>query len=551
MPNRSAGPNSWEELTPSMLHRYLNLKTQFVGLLVLLLLGALVVQSYVHKLNQERLTAKIEELVQEVADKLMSEIKNSFGVPVVLDAKVVRRVGNKVIVLKEDFQLSIDREVFVALANLLRSGALYPPETFATDLPARPPVLPSAPTEAWSEVAGEADVAEYVRQGADRRAVNPIAGLTIPLRARSSALGVATHAREQEIDITPYLGEVQALTEEYRRLDILATVGIFIFGIGVALFMGVRLTRPIYQVVDAFRSVAEGNLDTRVAPERLSGEFAVLGGQFNQMVESIQENQALERELEQRERVQHMGDLAAGVAHDVRNPLNAIHLNIGQVRDEFLPADPRARERFLRFTADAQTEVKRLNALISDFLSLAQPGSAAREAVSPNELLQDLERLIHKEASSRNVTLRLELDPNAPSREWVRQEMKSAFLNVAMNALQAMEPGGGSLDILTGVRPASGVVGGQEFVVTFVDTGHGIAAENLDKVFIPYFTLRSGGTGLGLPIARRIAERNGGRMELRSRVGEGTSVSFIFVDAPRARLAESPERSESGGTRAA
>ncbi|MEM7262350.1 MAG: ATP-binding protein, partial [Planctomycetota bacterium] len=327
------------------------------------------------------------------------------------------------------------------------------------------------------------------------------------------------------IDITDHLSDVQSLFDEYRRIDLLATVGIFLCGIAAALYLSFRITSPLYSVVDAFERVSEGDLDTRVDGKN-PGEFSVLAEQFNRMVESLAENRELERELAQRERVLHMGDLAAGVAHDVRNPLNAIHLNIGQIRDEFVPEDDESRERFLRFTSDVRREVERLNKLVSNFLSLAQPSGGAADPVDPNRVLRELERLLGKEAAARHVALSVDLVEELPTLVWDRQEMMSAFLNIAMNALQSMEPDGGSLEVVSTRR---GNDDGREAVVlTFTDTGPGIAPEDLERVFVPYFTTRRGGTGLGLAIARRITERNGGRLELVSEVGTGTSVAFVF-----------------------
>ena len=103
--------------------------------------------------------------------------------------------------------------------------------------------------------------------------------------------------------------------------------------------------------------------------------------------------------------------------------------------------------------------------------------------------------------------------------------MTSAFLNIAINALQSLRDQGGVLTVATAERDARE---GRELVVSFTDDGPGIPPEDLERVFVPYYTTRDGGTGLGMAIARRTAERHGGRMELRSTVGEGTEVSFVF-----------------------
>jgi len=335
---------------------------------------------------------------------------------------------------------------------------------------------------------------------------------------------IADEIEPPTLDVAPYIDRVQQLFNSSKRHDLIATVGVFLIGIALAWFLGVRVTRPVDEVVHGFQRLAVGEFDARV-PERPGEEFGHLGRQFNAMVAQLREGRELERELIQRERIQHMGDLAAGVAHDVRNPLNAIHLNIGQIRDEFIPNDDRARERFLRFTSDVQREVERLNQLVTNFLSLARPAAREAEPVEPNELVDELFRLLRKEAIGREVELALELSEGLPPCSWNRQEMKSAFLNIALNALQALAEKGGHLVISTGRRRGPD---GEELVVSFADDGPGIPVEDLERVFVPYYTTRKGGTGLGMAIARRTAERHGGRIELESAVGEGTTVSFVF-----------------------
>jgi signal transduction histidine kinase len=344
---------------------------------------------------------------------------------------------------------------------------------------------------------------------------------------------IADEAVPPTLDVTPYIDRVQHLFNSSKRHDLIATAGVFLIGIALAWFLGVRVTRPVDEVVYGFQRLAEGDFEARV-PERPGEEFGHLGRQFNTMVERLYEGRELERQLEQRERIQHMGDLAAGVAHDVRNPLNAIHLNIGQIRDEFLPAEERARERFLRFTSDVQREVERLNQLVTNFLSLARPAGREAESVDPNELADELYRLLRKEATGRDVELALDLTDGLPPCSWNRQEMKSAFLNIAINALQALVEKGGHLVISTARRAGRH---GEELVVSFADDGPGIPPEDLERVFVPYYTTRKGGTGLGMAIARRTAERHGGRIELASTVGDGTTVSFVFPSQSREEAA--------------
>ncbi|MGE3165665.1 MAG: PAS domain-containing sensor histidine kinase [Planctomycetota bacterium] len=527
--------------------RFWNLQTKFVAVLIVLLLGALSTQSYFNERSKERLFDAVLGITEDVANEATRKVSE-----VVMTPPTLRVQASRVTLRDAGEQVWSSRRVrqgnraegraqerivlHMQVANLVENHALLGATAAAA------PIASEGAAAAMSEVPDpEVGVVAADRPQDSRCAVTePLVFPTLPGGLTANVAdpmfvfyltpSPSTRPTVASIDLTPHAERVEAIFEEYRRKDFLAMVGVFLLGMGLAWFLGARIVRPMHTLTRAFQEVADGDLETRV-PDGQRGEFGVLGKQFNAMVGRVRENLELQRALERRERVQHMGDLAAGVAHDVRNPLNAIHLNIGHMRDQFAPSDEAQRARYLRHMSDVQREVERLNQLVTNFLSLAQPSSGDVEAVSLGEIAQGLARLLEKEAASRHVSLELQLAADLPLVEGNGQELKSAFLNIAMNALQAMEPhGGGRLEIVTERHaPAVDATDGVEAVaVRFRDSGIGIPAADLDRIFVPYFTLRSGGTGLGTTIAQRIAERYGGRIEVHSEVGQGTEVSFVF-----------------------
>ena len=268
------------------------------------------------------------------------------------------------------------------------------------------------------------------------------------------------------------------------------------------------------------REVASGDLAVRL-PAREDPEFGLVSRQFNDMVERLEDARHIERGLEHHERGQTLGDLAAGVAQDIRNPLRAISRHVGRIRREFKPENPEARDRFLDYTGDVKEEIERLNRLVTNFLQLAQPSSHEAEPVAPGELLEEVCRLLEKEAAQHQVSFVVEVEDDLSEIRWNRIEAKSAFLNVAMNALQAMDGVGGTLRMTARSDD-------RWTVISFIDDGPGIPQQDQQKVMLPYVTMRPGGTGLGLAIARRVAERYGGRLELESEVGVGTEIRFLM-----------------------
>lgn len=573
--------------------RFWNLQTKFVAVLIVLLLGSLVAQSYVHQQGKDRLRAEVLKLTEDLANEVTQKVPKVFLVGLQVPLYSVQlpntgRAGGERRPPGRVWQRESRQSMRITINRKSLTDLVHREYQEAQNC-LNPAPSPHEWTSAHSQGAAQyADQGGSVSNDSDSngseatdraitlddlsdedRWIRQLPGSTLVITASSSAphLGARTeagsplsHVNSNQINpvqITPsggngvqglnlptkpesvhlggYADRVDQLLDDDRRKTLLSLLAIFLSGIGAAWFLGSRITRPVHSLVEGFQRVADGDLATRV-PERSRGEFGLLGRQFNSMVGRLRNSRQIQRELELRERVQHMGDLAAGVAHDVRNPLNAIYLNIGQIRDEFLPSGAEKQQRFLRFTSDIQSEVERLNELVTNFLSLAQPSSGDREEVAPNELVEDLGRLLDKEAASRNVTIATTLDEGLPTLECNQQELRSAFLNVAMNAIQAMDADGvGRLDIVTGQRLAESADGGngedravREVVISFMDSGRGIPADQLEQIFIPYFTTREGGTGLGMAISRRIAERYGGRIEVRSQVGEGTTVSFVF-----------------------
>ncbi len=322
------------------------------------------------------------------------------------------------------------------------------------------------------------------------------------------------------IDLEAPLAELGQLVRETNDRDLYATLSVFLIGLILAWVLGSRLVKPVTEVVDGMQKVALGDMTVRLPGQR-DAEFALINGQFNEMVQQLENARSLERGLEHRERLQTMGDLAAGVAHDIRNPLSAISMIVGRLGHDYAPAGEEHRKEFLAHTKDIKDEIERLNNLVTDFLQLAQPNSQEAEPCHVDSLLDDLCRLLDKEAAGHQVVIEKEIQANLSQTRWNPVEGKSAFLNVAMNALQAMEAVGGTLKIQARSDD-------HWIVVSFKDNGPGIAEEDREKVMLPYVTRRPGGTGLGLAIARRVAERYGGRLELTSQVGVGTEVRFLL-----------------------
>jgi signal transduction histidine kinase len=225
----------------------------------------------------------------------------------------------------------------------------------------------------------------------------------------------------------------------------------------------------------------------------------------------LQEVKALEIEVLHKERLSAMGNLAAAVAHEVRNPLNAISMGLQRLKMEFQPADDP--DEYSHLTEQIFGEVQRLNTIVEQFLSLARPVEIKAEVLPLPEVLKELAALEASHAQQSNVKIRVVAEPNLPALEVDPSHLSQVLLNLMLNGVQAM-PEGGTLTLEA--KTSNG-----NFLISVTDTGTGITAENQRRIFEPYFTTKAKGTGLGLAISRRIIEAHGGTIKAANQPGGG------------------------------
>ncbi len=207
--------------------------------------------------------------------------------------------------------------------------------------------------------------------------------------------------------------------------------------------------------------------------------------------------------------------LAAGVAHEIGNPLNALNIHLQLLARELRGVGGEEERRPLEELVEvARSEVERLDAIITQFLRAIRPSKPVLAPEQPTAVLEETLRLLRTEFQNRRIAVSVDIPEAVPSVQLDRSQIKQVFFNVIKNALEAM-PDGGALKVVFGV--------GDAFVdIAFVDTGQGIAPEELGRVFEPYHTTKAKGSGLGLMVVQRIVEEHGGEIELSSKRGEGT-----------------------------
>ena len=235
-------------------------------------------------------------------------------------------------------------------------------------------------------------------------------------------------------------------------------------------------------------------------------------------IEDVSEIKALTQQLIRADRLAAMGELTAGVAHEVRNPLGIIRASIQLVEEP--NCDP---ERLREAGSIMKHEIDRLDRVIKALLDFGRPSPPALVSVDLNEVLADVVLFTRRFASRSEVALEETYAPDLPPVLADPNQLKQVFVNLITNAVQAMEPGGGAISATTGT--ADGFV-----YVRLADDGPGIATESLGKVFDPFFSTRDEGTGLGLTIVHRIVDEHDGHIEVASTLGQGTAFT-VFLPA--------------------
>ena len=243
-----------------------------------------------------------------------------------------------------------------------------------------------------------------------------------------------------------------------------------------------------------------------------------MGAIFYNQQNHLQKIRFLEAEISRQERLSELGNLAATVAHEIRNPLNSVSMGLQRLKAEFSPHEDH--EEYARFLNLMQGEVQRLNSIVEQFLSLARPLTLHREEISVQEFLHELTTLVAGDANSSSVEIELKVSSRLPPLQADRNYLKQLLLNLILNGVQAM-PQGGKLTLAAQAQ-------GHQLVLTVQDEGTGIEPETLKKIFEPYFTTKSNGSGLGLSIARRIAEEHGGSLTVESQLGRGSRFQVLL-----------------------
>lgn len=307
---------------------------------------------------------------------------------------------------------------------------------------------------------------------------------------------------------------------ERHAILLVAVVGALVICVVLLITLALVVRRPMLELQQVIQRVSDGDLHATAAFADRNDDIGDLGRNFNQMVRQLRENrneiELLHRtQMSRAEHLATMGELAAGLAHEIRNPLAGI-AGVMDIIGRDLPATSPAQE----VLNDVREEVLRINRIVTDLLETARPKPPDFQSADLNATVEHAVVFARQQALSKPIKVHCHKQPRLPLVEHDTGHIHQVILNLVLNAIQALDGPGTvtvSLDAQDGMA-----------AIEVKDTGPGIPPETLPNIFRPFFTTKGHGTGLGLSLAKRIVEDHGGHIVVHSKIGQGTTFTVLL-----------------------
>ncbi len=332
----------------------------------------------------------------------------------------------------------------------------------------------------------------------------------------------------------PYIDLRNSVMLTFAAMSALAVILL----VGILFFIASSITNPLRRMVAATNQIAQGDLNQHVRLDSRD-EIGQLAQSFNQMTERlkaanenlIQWGKTLEKRVEERtrelretqgflvqsEKLASLGKMAAGVAHEINNPLTSILLNTHLMLEKL-----DQRHDFFENLSLIADETSRCTEIVKGLLEFARQNPPQKTFTNVSDLIERTAQLLENQAACRNIRIVTDFDHGLPPIRLDKSKIQQVFWNLMLNAFEAM-PKGGQLTISGRLSPDKKYV-----QLQFIDSGVGIAKENINKLFDPFFTTKSTGTGLGLAVTYGIIEQHDGKIEVKSEIGQGSVFTLSF-----------------------
>ncbi len=316
------------------------------------------------------------------------------------------------------------------------------------------------------------------------------------------------------------LATVSWQNPERHMILVVAGAGAIVICGALLLVLTYLIQRPMVDLQEKMAKVGEGQLNVSVGFSRRNDEIGDLGRNFNTMVMQLKESRAeIERlhrtQMSRAEHLATLGEMATGLAHEIRNPLAGI-AGVVEIIGRDLPATSPARA----VMKDVRQEISQINNILTDLLQTARPHPPDIRLSDLNTTVEHSLMLARQQALSKPIEIVLERNLEVLEVEHDSSQIHQVLLNLLLNSIQAIE-GPGRITVELELR-------GQSVAILVTDTGRGISPEHLPNIFRPFYTTKGNGTGLGLSLARRIVEEHQGQIDVTSTAGKGTQFVVLL-----------------------
>jgi two-component system NtrC family sensor kinase len=336
-----------------------------------------------------------------------------------------------------------------------------------------------------------------------------------------------------------YVGVLEAKYADMRRKALFILISIIVAGMALAVGLGYllanKIMNPVHQLIKASQEVSEGSLTPEIGPLSKDEEMRVLQNTFRDMIESLKERDRhrraeAENRLIQSEKQASVGRLAAGVAHEINNPLTGI-LTFTRILQRSKDIGDKSQSH-LQKIAESTVRVRKI---VKGLLDFSRQIELDQEPTDVNRFIRSVISAMDNQALVKGVNITFNPGENLPMLTLDRSQFQSVLINLIINAFDAMEQGG-TIIISTGISVSASDTDQKGVEITVADTGCGIQHEDLDKLFDPFFTTKEvgKGTGLGLSVSYGIVQRHGGTIRVQSEIDHGSTFTiWIPVDEQR------------------
>jgi len=309
--------------------------------------------------------------------------------------------------------------------------------------------------------------------------------------------------------------QVDSINEQVSKMHIpfyiTIAIGILFSFIGTA-FIALAVSGRIQEIIRAIKIIEQ---DPTYRIPSMAGELGDIASSVNDFAAKLQFRRRLEQQLQRADRLAALGEIAAGVAHEIRNPLTSIKGFI-QLIETGMPTDDKKRQ----YTSIIIEETNRLNKMVRELLYYARPSESLKIDININQVLEDTLILVNLNASHKPVEFTMNYGENLPALQGDQEQIKQIFLNLLINSVQAIDEGG-KVEVTSKLT-------GDIISVVVEDDGKGIDAGHYKRIFDPFFTTRDNGTGLGLAVVQKIIDLHQGEITVENREGKGTRFTVNF-----------------------